>query len=234
VYSSFFLDSGSCRLIVFTCQWTAFSSALILLSNIWSKGSGHRLDPADLKDLSRIHLCMRAMHAWASQRDSEPFYSRWDMLDNVDGDHRMSVVSETAYVSHYRDVQPRRSRLLSQIETFWPAFLSLVDFLYRHRGQHHRSLPHQIVRYVQRIYLASCQTCIFQSRCHHLKTLGIGWVGICSRSVIYHPAILAHCSLCADLHIIFRQGVPTDGFIPSHALPDHNRFRLEFGFNMAW
>jgi hypothetical protein len=88
-----------------TGQWIAFSSALILLSNIWSKGSGRGLGPADLKDLSRIHVCMRSMHAWASQRGSTPFYSRWNILDDIDGDHKMSVVSETAYVSsHSREV----------------------------------------------------------------------------------------------------------------------------------
>jgi hypothetical protein len=138
----------------------AFSSALVLLSNIWSKGSCRGLGPADLKDLSRIHICMRAMHAWNSQRGYMPFHSRWDTLGDDNGGHKMSVVSETAYVSYYRDVQLRGSRLLSQIEMFWLAFLSLEDFLYRRRGQHHRGLP-QIVRSVWRIYLASCQTCTF-------------------------------------------------------------------------
>jgi hypothetical protein len=171
---SFFLDCGPCRLILFTSQWVAFSSALILLSNIWSKGSGG-LGPADLKDLSRIHICMRAMHAWNSRRGFIPFHSRWDVLSDVDGDHKMSVVSESAYVlslcSHYHELYSRGSRLLSQTGTFWSAFSSLGGFLYRHRGQHYPRIPHlMLVRYAR--------ICTFRGRgrCHHLERFGIGWV----------------------------------------------------------
>jgi hypothetical protein len=143
------------------------------------------------------------MHAWNSRRGFIPFHSRWDILGDGNGDHKMSLVSETAYVSslssHYRG-----SCLLFQTETHWSACLSLGDFLYRHRGQPHLNLRHPMpVRYVRRAYLTSCRTCTPQGRCHHSKTFGVG-VG-CRSAAGVLPSIVSLFRVIASSMLIWIQ-----------------------------